>query len=68
MGEITPLDKLTSDVPGRVKKGGYEGNESKRIERHIEAHVLEHFKKACPDDVRYLQEEPFRIVVPGLRG
>ena len=46
MGEITPLDRLTSDVPGRVKKGGYEGNESKRIERHIEAHVLEHFKKA----------------------
>jgi len=47
MGEITPLDKLASDVPGRVKKGGYEGNESKRIERHIEAHALEHFKKAA---------------------
>jgi peptide subunit release factor 1 (eRF1) len=46
MGEITPLDRLASDVPGRVKKGGYEGNESRRIERHIEAHVLEHFKKA----------------------
>lgn len=46
MREITPLDKLASDVPGRVKKGGYEGYESKRIERHIEAHVLEHFKKA----------------------
>jgi len=46
MGEITPLDKLASDVPGRVKKGGFEGTESKRIERHIEAHVLEHFKKA----------------------
>jgi peptide chain release factor subunit 1 len=47
MSEIILLHSLTSDVPGRVKKGGYEGNESKRIERHIEAHVLEHFKKAA---------------------
>jgi peptide subunit release factor 1 (eRF1) len=47
MGEIRPLESLTSNVPGKVKEGGYEGNESKRIERHLEARVHDHFKKAA---------------------
>ena len=46
MGGITPLECLTSDVPGRVKHAGFEGSASRRIERNLEAHVLEHFKKA----------------------
>jgi peptide subunit release factor 1 (eRF1) len=47
MGEITLLDSLTSDVPSRVREGGWEGYESKRIERHIDAHLHDHFKKAA---------------------
>jgi peptide subunit release factor 1 (eRF1) len=47
MGEIRPLESLTSDVPGKVKEGGFEGNESRRIERHLEARVHDHFKKAA---------------------
>jgi peptide subunit release factor 1 (eRF1) len=46
MGEISPLEALTSDVPGKVKKGGFEGTQAKRIERHIEAHLHDHFKSA----------------------
>ncbi len=46
MGGIKLLESLTSDVPGKVKEAGFEGSASRRIERHIEAHVLEHFKKA----------------------
>ena len=46
MGGIKPLDSLASDVPGRVKDAGFEGSASRRIERNIEGHVLEHFKKA----------------------
>jgi peptide chain release factor subunit 1 len=45
MGEIKPLESLASDVPARVKDGGFEGTESKRIERHIEARLHDHFKK-----------------------
>jgi peptide chain release factor subunit 1 len=45
MDEIKPLESLTSDVPGKIKEGGYEGNESKRIERHLEARLHDHFKK-----------------------
>lgn len=47
MGEIALLETLTSDVPSRVKEGGWQGYESKRIERHIDAHLREHFKKAA---------------------
>jgi len=47
MDEIAPLQELVSDVPGRVKVGGFEGTEAKRIERHIEAHVLDHLKKSA---------------------
>ena len=47
MGEIRPLDGLTSDVPARIKEGGFEGTESKRIERHLDARLHEHFKKVA---------------------
>jgi peptide subunit release factor 1 (eRF1) len=47
VGEITPLETLVSDVPARVKEAGFEGTEGKHIERHIEAHLLEHFRKAA---------------------
>jgi peptide subunit release factor 1 (eRF1) len=46
MGEIALIDSLTSDVPSRVREGGWEGYESKRIERHIDARLRGHFKKA----------------------
>ena len=47
MNEIKALDHIESDVPGRVKEGGFEGTAAKRIERHIDAHLQEHFKKAA---------------------
>jgi peptide chain release factor subunit 1 len=47
MGEIRPLEGLTSDVPGKVKEGGFEGTASKRIERHLDARLHDHFKKSA---------------------
>jgi len=47
MGEILPLESLSSDVPSKVKEGGFEGYESKRIERHVEARLHDHFKRAA---------------------
>jgi peptide subunit release factor 1 (eRF1) len=47
MGEIALLDTLKSEVPSRVREGGWQGYESKRIERHIDAHLHDHFKKAA---------------------
>ena len=47
LGEAKLLDRLKSDVPSKVKEGGFEGTAAKRIERHVEAHLIEHFKKAA---------------------
>jgi len=47
LGKISLVDQLTSDVPSRVREGGFEGTEARRIERHIDAHLHDHFKKAA---------------------
>jgi hypothetical protein len=59
MGEISALDSLSSDVPGRVKEGGFEGTESKRIERHIESHLHDHFKVAAQRTFELFKKHQF---------
>ncbi|MDH7493713.1 MAG: hypothetical protein QHH44_07475 [Candidatus Saccharicenans sp.] len=65
MAEIRLLDRLISDVPKKVKKGGFEGYESKRIERHIEALLLEHFKKAAQKTFDILKQNHFDWLLVG---
>lgn len=65
MGGIKLLYSLTSDVPKQVKKGGFEGYESKRIERHIEAHLLEHFKKSVQKTFDILKKNNFGWLLVG---
>ena len=47
MGELSLLDRIEGDVPSKVREGGWEGYESKRIERHIATHLHDYFKKAA---------------------
>lgn len=47
MGELSQLDHITGDVPSKVREGGWEGYESKRIERHIATHLHDYFKKTA---------------------
>ena len=56
LGEITPLASLKGDVPSKVKEGGWEGYESKRIERHI-ATLLHDFLKNIADKTFSLEKE-----------
>ena len=65
MGEITPLDNMTSDVPPRVKEGGFEGTAAKRIERHLEAHLLDHFKKASQRTFEIFKKDHFDWLLLG---
>ncbi|HEK86253.1 MAG: hypothetical protein ACPLZD_06025 [Candidatus Saccharicenans sp.] len=65
LGEIKLLDSLASDVPKKVKKGGFEGYESKRIERHIEAHLMEHFKKSAQRTFEILKQNHFDWLLVG---
>jgi peptide subunit release factor 1 (eRF1) len=46
MGEIFLLDTLVGDVPSKVREGGWEGYNSKRIERHVATHLHDFFKNA----------------------
>ncbi len=59
MGEIKLLDKIHSDVPGKVREGGFEGTAAKRIERHIDAHLQEHHKKAALKTFEISKKTPF---------
>jgi len=45
LGEISLMEEMESDVPGKVREGGWEGYESKKIERHIAAHFHDFLKK-----------------------
>jgi len=47
MGELSELDHTTGDVPSKVREGGWEGYESKRIERHIATHLHDYFKRSA---------------------
>ena len=47
MGELSELDHITGDVPSKVREGGWEGYESKRIERHIATHLHDYFKRSA---------------------
>jgi peptide chain release factor subunit 1 len=59
MGGITPLESFTSDVPSKVKEGGFEGTEAKRIERHIEAHLHDYFKRIAQTTFSLFQKNHF---------
>jgi peptide subunit release factor 1 (eRF1) len=59
MAEIVILDQFKSDVPGKVREGGWEGYESKRIERHISAHLHEHLKAAAQKTFELLKKNHY---------
>jgi peptide subunit release factor 1 (eRF1) len=67
MGEIARIDSLTSDVPSRVREGGWEGYESKRIERHIDARLRDHFKKASQKTFDLFKKNQFDWLFLGCK-
>lgn len=58
MGEIQPVDSLRSDVPGRVREGGFEGTQAKKIERRLEGKILDHFKAVARRTFELHKKEP----------
>ena len=65
MGEIKALDRIESDVPGRVREGGFEGTEAKRIERHVDAHLQDHYKKSAQKTFEISKKMPFDWLLIG---
>ena len=64
-GEITLLKELESDVPGKVRVGGFRGYDSKVVEGHIEAHLQEHLKKAARVTFELFKEHKFDGLLVG---
>ncbi len=67
MEEIIELDRMTGDVPSRVREGGWQGYESKRIERHIDTHLRDHLKKAAKKTFDLFQKNQFDWLLIGCK-
>ncbi|MFW6159952.1 MAG: hypothetical protein ACOC57_02280 [Acidobacteriota bacterium] len=59
MNDISLLAQLTGNVPAKVREGGWEGYESKRIERHIETHLHDYFKACAQKTFDLFKENHF---------
>jgi peptide chain release factor subunit 1 len=68
MNEIRPLDELESDVPSRIREGGFEGTAAKRIERHIDAHLQDHFKRTAQRTFELSKKHPFDWLFVGCEN
>jgi peptide subunit release factor 1 (eRF1) len=67
MGMLAPLAHLVSEVPKKVK-GGVEGPEAKRVERHIDAVVLSHFKRAAKQTFDLFQKTEYAGLLVGCHN
>jgi len=67
MGEISLLHSHREDVPSKVKEGGWEGYESKRIERHVATHVHDNLKKIAQTTFKLFKQNHFDWIFLGCR-
>jgi peptide subunit release factor 1 (eRF1) len=59
MGRLSHLETLLCELPKQNKDGDFDGTSVRRIERHIEAQVHEHYKKASQFTFDLFQKEKF---------
>lgn len=67
MGEISLLENIVEDVPSKVREGGWEGYESKRIERHVATHLHYFFKKIAQKTFELFKKNHFDWFFLGCR-
>jgi peptide subunit release factor 1 (eRF1) len=66
MGEMRALSELRSEVPAKVKEGGFEGTEAKRIERRLDARLQDHLKKAAGKTAEFHRQQAFDWLLVGV--
>jgi peptide subunit release factor 1 (eRF1) len=59
MGRLAHLETLLCELPKQDKDGDFDGTSVRRIERHVDAHVHEHYKKASQVTFDLFQKEKF---------
>lgn len=67
MGEISLFDTFIGNVPSKVKEGGWEGYESKRIERHIVTLLREYFKNVVDLTFKSFKKNKFDWLFLGCK-
>ena len=65
MGGISLLGRIEGDVPSKVREGGWEGYESKRIERHIATHLRDFFKEIAKKTFKLFEAHHFEWLFLG---
>ncbi len=63
LGRIRTLEEVEHDVPQRVRAGGYQGYEEKRIARHVAAHHHAHYRDVAERLFAIHRRERFDHVV-----
>lgn len=67
MGDISLIESMAGDVPSKVREGGWEGYESKRIERHIQKLLYEYFKKVAQKTFQLFKKNHFDWLFLGCK-
>ncbi len=67
MGEISLLEQMAGDVPSKVREGGWEGYESKRIERHIATHLHDYFKQVAQVTFNFFKKNSYDWLFLGCK-
>jgi peptide chain release factor subunit 1 len=65
MGEVREQREIVSEVPSKVREGGYAGYAERSIRGHIEDHVRRHFEQAAAAIFEVFQEQGFEWLVLG---
>ncbi len=65
MGEIAERSEIFSDVPSKVREGGWYGLSEKRIGRHVEQHLHDHLKKVTDEAFLHFREKGFDWLLLG---
>jgi len=64
MGVLSPLAHFASEIPKKVKSG-LVGPEAKRVERHVDNVVMNHFKRAAQQTFDLIQKKPYEGLLLG---
>jgi peptide chain release factor subunit 1 len=65
LGEVEELRGVTDEVHRRVREGGWQGREERRIERHIEDQLRRHLKHVAEAARQVFQEWPVTWLLAG---
>ncbi len=68
MGETEEQSEIFSDVPSKVREGGWHGLSEKRIDRHVEEHLHDHLKNVADRAFVHFRERGFDWLFLGGQG